>query len=156
MRPFLVHEAKPVSEISIWREIRAYLGIERNTTRHSEKLLSALGAFAGILAVYGFSHWYLEDVGALLMLASMGASAVLLFAVPHGALSQRRHRWPLGLGRRRGHLPETVPRQPLDASVGRGPGSRGHALSALHSPAGPPPSWPSLAGPVYIQPVTIT
>lgn len=73
---------------AIWREIRAYLGIERNTTRHSEKVLSALGAFAGILAVYGFSHWYLEDVGALLMLASMGASAVLLFAVPHGALSQ--------------------------------------------------------------------
>lgn len=77
-----------VSKISIWREIRAYLGIERNTTRHSEKLISALGAFVGILAVYGFSHWYLEDVGALLMLASMGASAVLLFAVPHGALSQ--------------------------------------------------------------------
>lgn len=77
-----------MSETSVWRELRAYLGIERNTTRHSEKLLSALGAFAGILAVYGFSHWYLEDVGALLMLASMGASAVLLFAVPHGALSQ--------------------------------------------------------------------
>ncbi|WP_024461065.1 HPP family protein [Marinimicrobium sp. LS-A18] len=73
---------------SLWREILAYLGIERNRTRHSEKLLSALGAFVGILAVYGFSHWYLADVGALLMLASMGASAVLLFAVPHGALSQ--------------------------------------------------------------------
>lgn len=36
MRPFLVHEAKPVSKTSFWHEIRAYLGIERNTTRHSE------------------------------------------------------------------------------------------------------------------------
>ncbi|MGD8176103.1 HPP family protein [Marinimicrobium sp. ARAG 43.8] len=72
----------------LWRELRASLGIERNTTSHGEKLISAAGAFLGILAVYLVSHWYLPDTGALLMLASMGASAVLLFAVPHGALSQ--------------------------------------------------------------------
>ncbi|MDQ2076298.1 HPP family protein [Marinimicrobium sp. ABcell2] len=69
-------------------ESRALLGIAGNTTSHREKWVSSVGAFVGILAVYGLSLWYLADVGALLMLASMGASAVLLFAVPHGALSQ--------------------------------------------------------------------
>lgn len=69
-------------------ETRATLGIGRNTTSHSEKLLSALGAFLGIFLVYVISTWYLADVAALVMLASMGASAVLVFAVPHGSLSQ--------------------------------------------------------------------
>lgn len=73
---------------TFWQTLRAYLGVERNTTSHAEKCLSAVGAFLGILSVCGISFWYLSDTGALLMLASMGASAVLLFAVPHGALSQ--------------------------------------------------------------------
>src|SRR5690625_5340516 len=46
------------------------------------------GAFIGVLTVYAVSSWYLSNLGALLMLAAMGATAVLLFAVPHGALSQ--------------------------------------------------------------------
>jgi CBS-domain-containing membrane protein len=74
-------------------EIRSYLGIERNTTSHAEKLLSALGGIFGILAVYwgtrlAFPHGYMNTAGNFLMVTSMGASAVLLFAVPHGALSQ--------------------------------------------------------------------
>lgn len=68
------------------------IGVEPNSTSHLEKWLSALGAFLGIAAVSWISHWYLSGQGALLMVASMGASAVLLFAVPHGALSQP---WPL-------------------------------------------------------------
>lgn len=68
------------------------VGIEPNSTSHLEKWLSALGAFLGIAGVSWISHWYLSGQGALLMIASMGASAVLLFAVPHGALSQP---WPL-------------------------------------------------------------
>lgn len=71
------------------------IGIEPNSTSHLEKWLSALGAFLGIAAVCWVSHWYLDGQGALLMVASMGASAVLLFAVPHGALSQP---WPLVAG----------------------------------------------------------
>src|SRR5690606_23740368 len=35
-----------------------------------------------------FPHGYLNTAGNFLMVTSMGASAVLLFAVPHGALSQ--------------------------------------------------------------------
>lgn len=75
----------------------AMLGVEPNSTTHGEKLISALGAMLGILAVYRISLWYLPADGMQLMVASMGASAVLLFAVPHGALSQP---WPV-LG---GHL----------------------------------------------------
>jgi CBS domain-containing membrane protein len=74
-------------------ESRLLLGIERNTTSHGEKLISALGALCGILAVYWITRWvfphgYMSTAGNFLMVTSMGASAVLLFAVPHGALSQ--------------------------------------------------------------------
>lgn len=73
-----------------------FIGAEGHPASHTEKLVSSLGAFAGILAVYLASDYFLGE-SAVLMVASMGASAVLLFAVPHGALSQP---WPL-LG---GHL----------------------------------------------------
>jgi len=76
------------------QNVRIWLGIERNTTSHAEKCVSALGAFLGILAVYAVIHRVFPGglagagpAGAI-MLASLGASAVLLFAVPHGALSQ--------------------------------------------------------------------
>ena len=72
-------------------ELRLLLGIERNTTTHGEKWISGVGAAMGILAVWWITRWSLGDVatpGGVLMLSSMGASAVLLFAVPHGALSQ--------------------------------------------------------------------
>lgn len=69
------------------------LGIERNTTRHGEKIISAVGAFLGILAVYWGTRWcfpdgFMHTAGTLIMVTSMGATAVLLFAVPQGALSQ--------------------------------------------------------------------
>jgi CBS-domain-containing membrane protein len=62
-----------------------------------EHWVSAAGGLAGMLAVLWLGQlWPLASGGALVV-ASMGASAVLLFATPHGALSQP---WPL-LG---GHL----------------------------------------------------
>jgi CBS domain-containing membrane protein len=71
------------------QEGRALLGVERNTTSHAEKLISGLGALVGMLAVYGISLMICGDgPGTVLLVASMAASAVLLFAVPHGALSQ--------------------------------------------------------------------
>lgn len=74
-------------------EARLLLGIERNTTRHGEKIISALGAFFGILSVYWVTRWcfphgFMHTAGTLIMVTSMGATAVLLFAVPQGALSQ--------------------------------------------------------------------
>ena len=68
--------------------IRGILGIEPSTVSHTERLVSALGSFLVILLVFYTSRLYLGPTGTLLIVPSMGASAVLLFAVPHGALSQ--------------------------------------------------------------------
>jgi len=67
-------------------------GVPPNTTGHSEKIISAVGGFTGILLTMWVSLHYLGMQGAAMLVASMGASAVLLFAVPHGPLSQP---WPL-------------------------------------------------------------
>ena len=53
---------------------------------------SALGALFGILAVMWVGETWLGKNGGLLSVASMGAASVLLFAAPHGALSQP---WPV-------------------------------------------------------------
>ena len=66
----------------------SFMGIEANTTSHLEKIVSAVGGFIGILMVTGVSWYFLGPKPATLIVGSMGASAVLLFAVPHGALSQ--------------------------------------------------------------------
>ncbi|AMJ57984.1 MULTISPECIES: HPP family protein [Stenotrophomonas] len=73
--------------------LRNWLSIERNQTSHGEKWISALGALIGITVVYQLTHWcfpggFGNHHGGAILLASMGASAVLVFAVPHGALSQ--------------------------------------------------------------------
>jgi CBS domain-containing membrane protein len=57
-----------------------------------EHWISASGGLLGILAVLWVSHVWLGGHGGVLAVASMGASAVLLFAAPHGALSQP---WPV-------------------------------------------------------------
>ncbi len=62
-----------------------------------EHWISAAGGLLGILAVLWSSHFWIDGHGGVLAIASMGASAVLLFAAPHGAMSQP---WPV-LG---GHL----------------------------------------------------
>lgn len=68
------------------------LGIESQSVSHKERIISGVGAFLGIFIVYLTSQYYLGPQGSLFILASMGSSAVLLFAVPHGTLSQP---WPL-------------------------------------------------------------
>lgn len=66
----------------------ALLGIERSPVSHAEKLVSAAGGCLAIFAIYAVSRASLDETGAAMLVASMGASAVLLFAVPHGQLSQ--------------------------------------------------------------------
>ena len=83
--------------------ILQYLGVERYHVGHTEKLVSALGAFLGIYLIFYSSTYFLQGTSSYLIVASMGASAVLLFAVPHGPLSQP---WPV-IG---GHL--------ISASIG--------------------------------------
>lgn len=65
-----------------------FLGFQQNTTGHFEKMISSVGGVAGILCVFFVSHEFVGAAGASLIIASMGATAVLLFSVPHGPLSQ--------------------------------------------------------------------
>lgn len=65
---------------------------DANRASHTEKGISAAGGFIAILAVLWVSHGVLDLQGAAMVVGSMGATAVLLFAVPHGALSQP---WPV-------------------------------------------------------------
>ncbi|HFD79291.1 MAG TPA: hypothetical protein ENK05_02705 [Gammaproteobacteria bacterium] len=68
------------------------LGIELSPVSHSERLISAVGGFLGIYAILQVSNHFVGPAAATLIVASMGASAVLLYAVPHGPLAQP---WPL-------------------------------------------------------------
>ncbi|WP_295880607.1 HPP family protein [uncultured Thiohalocapsa sp.] len=106
-----------------------WLGIEQHPSSHLERWLSMAGGALGIALVVALAMWLAPAGAEPLVMASMGASAVLVFAVPHGALSQP---WPV-LG---GHL--------LSAAVGvsmaqwiaapmlAGPLAVGLAILAMH------------------------
>jgi CBS domain-containing membrane protein len=68
--------------------VRRFAGIGANSSGYLEKWISGAGGLAGILGVLLVSQAYLGLSGSAGLVASMGASAVLLFAVPHGPLSQ--------------------------------------------------------------------
>lgn len=64
------------------------LGIETTKVSHIERITSAIGGFSAILCILLISQYFLGLNGIGLIVTSMGASAVLLFAVPHGQMSQ--------------------------------------------------------------------
>lgn len=130
------------------------LGVERQSISHQEKLISAAGGTLGILLVFLASRHFLGETAGLLVAASMGASAVLLFAVPHGALSQP---WPV-LG---GHLlsaalgvtcarwfPDPLFAAPL--AVGLAIGAM-HYLRCVHPPGGATALTAVIGGPAVQQ-----
>lgn len=69
------------------RRLYALLGIQQGVSSR-EILVSATTAAFAMAAVYAISHAVLGESDAPLMIASMGSSAILVFAVPHGAFSQ--------------------------------------------------------------------
>lgn len=74
---------KKVGLLRGWRGLKiAYTVSER------EHWVSAAGGLLGMLALLWVSHLWLDGETGVIPVASMGASAVLLFAAPHGALSQ--------------------------------------------------------------------
>lgn len=87
--------------MAIYRSLLNFIGFEPDRVSHTEILVSTLGGIAGITLVAYISFQLTGAQGAALIVPSMGASAVLLFAVPHGRLSQP---WSL-LG---GHLVSAV------------------------------------------------
>ena len=72
-----------------WQQM---LGIEFSPVSHRERWISALGGFVGLLVIYFTSHAVGGPPSAPLLIFSIGASTVLVFAVPHGSLSQP---WPV-------------------------------------------------------------
>jgi len=77
---------------SFWHYTNDLLGIEMSPVSHLERLVSVGGGFVSILLILLVSQYFVGAADATLIVASMGASAVLLFAVPHGRLSQP---WPV-------------------------------------------------------------
>lgn len=124
------------SATSPWLKL---MGIELSPVSHRERLVSALGGFVGILTVYWISHAIVGTNASPILVLSMGSTAAMLFAVPHGALSQP---WPL-LG---GHLVSGligiacllyVPDQMLAGSLATGLSIGAmHYLRCIHPPAG--------------------
>ena len=79
---------------SIFLELKQLLGISANTTSHNEKIISALGGALGIAGIMWVMHFVVQAQlltmhSSIMIIASMGASAVLLCSLCHmGRLSQ--------------------------------------------------------------------
>jgi CBS-domain-containing membrane protein len=71
------------------------IGFSRQASTHREKLISTVGGFLGIFAIFMTSYWLLDPELTVYIVPSMGASAVLLFAAPHAPFSQP---WNLVVG----------------------------------------------------------
>lgn len=76
-------------------KVRQFLDVGQVGTNTTEGLIAALGGGLSILLLVGFSLWLFPVESATPVIASMGASAVLLFVLPHGPLSQP---WPVLAG----------------------------------------------------------
>ena len=64
------------------------IGFSSQKRNFREVVLSAAGGFAGIFGIMLSSYWLLGADAAVVIVPSMGASAVLLFAAPHAQFSQ--------------------------------------------------------------------
>ena len=67
---------------------KTFFAIEGSRTSKSEKIVATIGAILGISITFYISYLLIGLEGAVFLVPSMGAAAVLLFAIPHGALSQ--------------------------------------------------------------------
>lgn len=68
--------------------LQRYLGIDLAPNSHHERIISAVGGCIGIFLVVSVSKWFVGAEALIYIIPSMGASAVLLFAVPHSPLAQ--------------------------------------------------------------------
>lgn len=130
--------------------LRSWLGFELSEVSRKEKIISALGGLVSILTLTLISRDLLQASGAAGLIASMGASAVLLFAVPHGQLSQP---WPVIAGHGFSALvgvacARWIPGQHLAAAaaVGLAIGVM-HQLKCIHPPGGATALTAVLGGP---------
>ncbi|MEP1123575.1 MAG: HPP family protein [Ilumatobacter sp.] len=116
-----------------------WLGVEVDEVSTKEKAVSGLGGFVAIGILMLITRDALDLHGASMVIASMGASAVLLFAVPHGQLSQP---WPVVAGHVTSALigvtaAEMIGSIELAAAVAVGAAIGAmHVLKCIHPPGG--------------------
>lgn len=121
------------------RSWKAWLGIELSEVSHKEKLISAAGGMVSLLLLLLVGEAWLGHQAATAIVASMGASAVLLFAAPHGQLSQP---WPVVAGHTLSALAGVacsrwIPQQEVAAAVAVGLAiGLMHQFKCLHPPGG--------------------
>ena len=63
-------------------------GLQRHEIHYYEILISSVGGFIGIATIYLTGQWLIDPQLTVLIIPSMGATAVLLFAAPHAPFSQ--------------------------------------------------------------------
>ena len=106
-----------------------WLGVEARPLSHRERGLSMLGGLLGIGLVFAMSPLYSLGTAEPLILGSIGASAVLVFAVPHGPLSQP---WPVLGGQVVAALVGVSVAQLIPVDAWAGPLAVGLAILAMH------------------------
>ena len=111
------------------KRIAHILGIDLNRVSHAERLISGLGAFLGIFFVYLTSHAFIEGKDAVYIVASMGASAVMLFAVPHSQIAQP---WSLVGGHVISALAGVTAAHSIDSIYFAAPIAVGLAVTLMH------------------------
>lgn len=132
---------------------RRWLGVELDEVSPLEKVVSAVGGATAILVALLVCERVIKG-GSPLLVASMGASAVLLFAVPHGQLSQP---WPVLVG----HIASAA--IGVACTVVLGPGflaaslavglaiAAMHLLKSIHPPGGATALTAVLGGPAIVD-----
>jgi len=75
--------------------LKTFFSIERSRTSNSEKIVATIGSILGISISFYISYQLIGLEAAFFLVPSMGAAAVLIFAIPHGQLSQP---WALFMG----------------------------------------------------------
>lgn len=80
---------------SLIKTLQNFLTIEPMPLSVGEKLRSGLAAFCSIGLIGAISAYFLSDSSLPLIIGSIGASAVLVFAAPHSPLAQP---WPVLAG----------------------------------------------------------
>lgn len=118
---------------------RKWLGIELIAVNAGERIVATVGGGVAMLVLGYFSFAALPHCGAAAVVASMGASAVLLFASPHGQLSQP---WPVLAGHGLSALIGVTcarfigdPHLAMACAVGLAIGAM-HQLKCIHPPGG--------------------
>jgi len=85
----IVHSVKEYKESpEIQKILKNFLGIKPTSTSHFEKIVAVGGGFITVSLVIAVSQFFVGSSDMPLVIASMAASVILVFAIPHGPLSQ--------------------------------------------------------------------